>query len=104
MEARVVADYHLGMADFHTMIQAQVSIDGASFFLSQGTDVDALSQQIEAAARSHATFIALPVVGNRSVRVLVSPRSHVVIAVETVPFDPRDTGDLSTPYGGFYDL
>ena len=36
--------------------------------------------------------------------VLVSSAAHVVFSVETVQYDPRDTGDLEEPYGGLFDF
>jgi hypothetical protein len=57
-----------------------------------------------AALGSAGRFIAFTVVGNRAVSVLITARSHVIISVETVQFDPRDTGDDELPYGGLYDF
>ena len=43
------------------------------------------------------------VVGNREVRVLITPHTQVSIATEPVPFDERDDGDLSSSFGAHYD-
>lgn len=49
-------------------------------------------------------FVEFVVVGNRSVSVLIASVTQVVISVETVNFDGRDTGDDAVPYGGEFDL
>lgn len=86
------------------MVQTEVIFDGTSFLLSQDQDVGDLKARIEEAARGTGTFVDLVVVGNRSVSVLITPRSHVTISVATVAYDARDTGDVDYPYGGYYDL
>jgi hypothetical protein len=43
-------------------------------------------------------------VGNRSVSVFISTGSQVVISVDSVQVDHRDTGDDTAPYGGAFDL
>ncbi|KQZ23798.1 hypothetical protein ASD43_05085 [Microbacterium sp. Root553] len=87
-----------------TMVQTEITFDGTSFLLSQDQDVGELRHRIEEATRGTGTFVDLVVVGNRSVSVLITPRSHVTISVATVAYDSRDTGDLDYPYGGYYDV
>ncbi len=48
-------------------------------------------------------FVSFTVVGDWNVSVLISPRSQVVFSVDTVEFDPRDTGDNLEPFGGQFD-
>ncbi|WP_345750342.1 hypothetical protein [Microbacterium rhizophilus] len=91
------------MSDLQTMIRTEVSVNGASFFLAQGQDLDALKQSIERAVAEGGRFVEFTVVGNRAVSVLVTAAAHVAFSVETVQFDPRDTGDEGTPFGGLYD-
>lgn len=92
------------MADMQTMVRTEISINGRDYFLAQGQDLDALRQAIEDASHSDGQFVDFVVVGNRTVSILVTPRTEVVISVETVQFDSRDTGDSEEPYGGFYDI
>ncbi|MFJ4172527.1 hypothetical protein [Microbacterium sp. NPDC089696] len=92
------------MSEAKTMIRTEVTIDGASFLLSQDQAVEDLRRRIEEAVETAGTFVDMTVVGNRSVSVLITPRTHVTISVATVAFDARDTGDLEFPYGGYYDL
>ncbi|WP_251008708.1 hypothetical protein [Curtobacterium sp. ISL-83] len=86
------------------MVRTEVAINGQSFFLAQDQDVDALRRSVEAAISSSGRFVHFTVVGNREVSVLVSPRTEVVISVETVQFDPRDTGGDDEPWGGLFDM
>lgn len=90
-------------ADEQTMVRTQIVIDDASFFLAQGQDLLDLQERIEDAVRSGGRFENFVVVGNREIRVLLTARSRVVLSVETVQYDPRDTGDAGVPYGDFYD-
>lgn len=91
------------MSDVETMVQTQVAVNGARFFLAQGQDIDELKRRIEEATASTGTFVDFVVVGNRSVSVLVSARTAVVFAVETVTYDPRDDAD-DEPFGDMFDM
>lgn len=92
------------MSDTRTMVRTQVMVNDVGFYLSQDQDVDDLKQRIEAAMQADGRFVDFTVVGNRMVSVMVTPRTHVVVSVETVPFDVRETGDDSAPFGGAFDL
>ena len=85
------------------MVRTEVSINGRSFFLAQDQVPSELQSRIEAAVDSPGTFVSFTVVGNREVSVLITPRSQVVFTIETVQFDPRDTGNVDAPFGGYYD-
>lgn len=93
-----------GMTPAETMVRTQAAIDDAVYLLAQGQDLDALKEQIEAAARSGGGFVDFTVVGNREVSVLVTAGTRVVFSVETVRYDERDTGDQAAPFGGLYDF
>lgn len=86
------------------MVRTEIAINGTSVFLAQEQDIEALKHRIEAAAQAGGGFVDFVVVGNRSVSVLISAQTQVIISVATVVFDPRDTGDEDMPFGGFYDL
>ncbi len=92
------------MSEVQTMIQTEVTIDGTSYLLAQDQDVTELRRQVEATVRTSGAFVDFVVVGNREVSVLITPPSHVTITVATVAFDPRDTGDLDYPFGGYFDV
>ena len=85
------------------MVRTEVLVNGASYPLAQGQDLDELRLRFEEAARDGARFVDFVVVGNRSTAVLVSPRTEIVISTQAAQFDPRDTGDDDEPYGGFFD-
>ena len=89
--------------DGQTMVRTQIAIDEASFFLAQGQDLTELRSRIEQAVQEGGRFVSFVVVGNREVSALLTPHSRVALSVETVPHDPRDTGDADDPYDGFFD-
>ncbi|MDF2993440.1 MAG: hypothetical protein K0S37_3954 [Microbacterium sp.] len=90
-------------ADGETMVRTQMAIDDASFSLAQGQDLDLLKRCIEEAVQAGGRFVTFIVVGNRNVSALFTAHSRVALSVETVQFDPRDTGDSGDPFGGFFD-
>lgn len=94
----------LCMDESKTMVQTEVLVDGVPHLLAQGQDVDEIKRQIEVAISGSGNFVDIVVVGNRTVSVLVTPRSRVAISVATVLHDDRDDGDLGAPFGGFYDF
>ncbi len=87
-----------------TMERTEVVIDGVSLLLAQEQDLDDLIQRFEAAANGPARFVEFVVVGNRRMRVLITPGARIMISTTSVPYDPRDTGDESAPWGGMFDL
>ncbi|MDD7929910.1 hypothetical protein [Microbacterium thalli] len=91
------------MTEMKTMIRTSIEIDGDVFALAQGDVVDQLASQVEEASRSGARFVTFTVVGNRTVRALITPTTRVIISVESVQFDPRDDGDLDKPFGSHFD-
>ncbi|WP_235560627.1 MULTISPECIES: hypothetical protein [unclassified Microbacterium] len=90
--------------DAHTMVRAQIVVDDATFSLAQGQDLADLQQRIESAVHSGGRFESFVVVGNRRMSVLCTAHTRVLFAVETVQYDPRDTGDSEDPFGGFFDV
>lgn len=87
-----------------TMVRARIALNEAEFFLAQGQDVEDLRRRIEDAMHSGGRFVDFVVVGNRAISVLIASATQVVISVETVDFDARDTGDDAMPYAGEFDL
>jgi hypothetical protein len=87
-----------------TMVRTEIAIDGRITYLAQGQDIEHLKRRIEEAMATPGAFVEFTVVGNRTMSVLITPRSQVVFAVDTVQYDPRDTGNEAEPYGGLYDL
>ncbi|MDQ1085232.1 MULTISPECIES: hypothetical protein [Microbacterium] len=91
------------MSDTQTMVRTQIIIDDHGYFLAQGQDLVALEKRIEDAVRGGGRFERFIVVGNREMSVLFTATSRVCFSVETVQYDPRDTGDAAEPFGGFFD-
>ena len=87
-----------------TMVRTELAINGTSYPLSQGQDLDGLKRRIEEAVHAGGRFVDFTVVGNRAMSALITPAVRVIFSVETVQYDPRDNGDDSAPYGGPYDL
>lgn len=87
-----------------TMTRTTISIGDAQFILAQGQDHEELQRRIETALRAGGAFVKFVEVGNRTVSALITGRDRVILSVETVPFDARDTGDVDYPFGGFHDL
>lgn len=87
-----------------TMVRTRIALNDTEFFLAQGQDVGELRQRIEDAMHSGGGFVEFVVVGDREVSVLIASATQVVISVETVNFDTRDTGEGAVPYGGEFDL
>jgi hypothetical protein len=92
------------MSEIQTMERTEILIDGVSNHVAQEQDLDDLMQRLVSASNSPSAFVEFVVVGNRRVRVLVTPRTQVVISTETVRYDSRDTGDENAPWGGLYDV
>lgn len=86
------------------MVRTQVAVNDVGFFLAQGQDVPDLKRRIEFAAQAGGRFVDFLVVGNRSVSVLISSSSHVVISVETAEFDGRDETDDAVPFSDVLDM
>lgn len=87
-----------------TMVRTQVVVNDAGFYLAQGQDLEKLKEEIEDAAKSGGKFVDFVIVGNRVASVLITFGTQVVMSVETVQFDPRDTGDDTDPFGGAFDM
>lgn len=96
--------YRAGMSDMKTMERTEIQIDGMTALLAQEQDLEELLARIVAAANGPAAFVDFVVVGNRRIRVLVTPRSRVAVSTASVQYDPRDTGDEQTPWGGQFDV
>ncbi|QNA91726.1 MULTISPECIES: hypothetical protein [unclassified Microbacterium] len=87
-----------------TMVRIRIELNDTGYYLAQGQDVTDIRDRIETAMRAGGGFVEFVVVGNRSISVLITLATRIVISVETVEYDVRDTGDDSAPYGGDFDL
>lgn len=92
------------MSETRTMVRTHVAVNDVGFVLAPGQDVDALKEEIESAARSGPRFVEFVVAGDRSVSVLMSAVTQIVISVETLSIDHRADLDEIDPFGSAYDL
>jgi hypothetical protein len=90
--------------EMQTMTRTRVALNETEYFLAQGQDVADLRQRIEDAMRSGGGFVEFDVSGDRTVSVLISSATQVVISTSTVYPDRNDGGDDGVPYGGDFDL
>ena len=84
-------------------LQTLVTIDGASFILSPTQDAVKLCDDLEAAAASTGRVVRFEAAGDRLVRSLVTPHSHVIITEEHVTLD-SDQAVLTLGLSGSWDL
>lgn len=87
-----------------TMVRTQVAVDDVGFLLAQGQSIEDIKDHVEQALHGGGGFVDFAVVGNRTMSVLITPSSRVVVSIETVQLDPQDSGDDTVPYGGVFDM
>ena len=92
------------MSELRTMVRTQVTVNDVGFILAPGQDVDRLKEEIASAAQSGPRFVEFVVVGDRSVSVLVSVGTPIVISVDNVTVHQGDDDDDTAPFGSAYDL
>ena len=92
------------MSDPATMVQVTIAIGESHYLLAQGLDHGELKRRIEDAIHGGGAFVDFVAVGNRLVSAFLDGRERIVLTVETVRFDHRDTGDTDAPFGGMYDV
>ncbi|MBF4461153.1 MULTISPECIES: hypothetical protein [unclassified Rathayibacter] len=80
------------------MIRTTVTIEGKTYGLSQGTDVDELKQSATRATQAGGGLVDFVIVGNRHVTVLISTGVPVIFEEVVVADDDRDTGDVQHPW------
>jgi hypothetical protein len=92
------------MGELTTMVQTAIRINGNEQLLAQNEDIDDLKAKIRTALHAGGDFVDFVVAGNRRVNILITPSTEVVITLATVAHDPRDDGDETRPFGGYYDF
>ncbi|MFK3676780.1 hypothetical protein ACI2IP_03580 [Microbacterium sp. NPDC090218] len=86
------------------MTRTRVALNETEYSLVQGQDIADLRRRIEDAVRSGGGFVEFDVSGDRTVSVLISSTTQVVISTATVDPDRSDGGEEGVPYGGDFDL
>lgn len=79
-----------------TIIRLQ--IDGQTFYLDEGHDVELLKQQVVDAAKTGAAFVDFDAAGRGRVSVLVTPQLGVRFEVSDAPVD--DAGEWAPSPSG----
>ncbi|MFB4350441.1 hypothetical protein [Microbacterium sp. CR_7] len=74
----------------HTQDQTEIFIDGLSYILAVSADVDAVQHDVERAIATPGQFVQFTASGERQVRVLVTPQSHVSFVTEDVTVESSD--------------
>jgi NADPH-dependent 2,4-dienoyl-CoA reductase/sulfur reductase-like enzyme len=92
------------VTDTETRARTEVRVNGESYLLAPGQDIDALRQRIEDVARHGAAFVDFIAAGDRPTAVLVSGRTEVVIASQWVTTDEHGSAPEDEPFEAFYDL
>lgn len=91
------------MSESKTMVRTSIAVGDSVYLLAQSQDYEELKHRIEAAVRAGGEFVEFIVVGNRRVSALMTGSDRVILTLETVPYDERDTGDVDFPFGTFFD-
>ncbi|WP_309102922.1 hypothetical protein [Microbacterium sp.] len=92
------------MDDVRTLERTRVAVNSDSFLLTPGEDIEAIKQRIEDAQRAGGGFVEFAAAGERTVSVLISSHSHVVITIETVQAERMDDEAAATQFEGVFDL
>lgn len=77
------------MTQIQTAIRTELAINGRSFFLERGQDIE-LRQDIESAVRAGAAFVDFTLVGGGTVSVLITSASRVTLIIEAVEVEPDE--------------
>ena len=77
------------MGELHAIIRTVIVVNDIRFELATGTNLDNLTARIETAVRVGGGLVELTVTGERLVRVLITPATHLVISAEPVAADTR---------------
>jgi hypothetical protein len=80
------------------MQRATLTLDGHSYPLAQGVELDELKSTIENAVHAGGKFVDITVLGNVAVSILVAPGFPILLTTEEVQDDPRDNGEISEPF------
>lgn len=80
------------------MLRTTINVNGVEYRLAQGRDVDEVKRASVAAVRANGDLVDVVVVGNRLVSILMSPGVPITFESIEVDDDPRDDGDLDSPF------
>jgi hypothetical protein len=75
-----------------------MNIDGTSYALAQGQEIDTIEASVVQAARDGADLVTVTLYGNRALDVVVTPGVPITFETAEVPDEARDDGDLTVPF------
>jgi hypothetical protein len=75
-----------------------MNVDGTSYPLAQGQEIDTIEAAVVQAARDGADLVTVTLYGNRALDIVVTPGVPITFETEEVPDEARDDGDLSVPF------
>ena len=94
------------MTDQATRVRTEVTINDTPFLMAEGQDLNDLKRRIEDASQPGGRFVDFVIAGDRSISVLITAASRVVVTVDIVPLDipsiaGEDEYDGTFDYDGF---
>jgi hypothetical protein len=73
-------------------------VSDTSHPLAQGQDIEFIEAAALTAVRDGGDIVKVTLYGNRELAILVSPGVPITFVVTEVPEEPRDDGDLESPF------
>lgn len=92
------------MGEEQRVTRAEVVVDGEPVILARHQDLPALKRRFEAAVATGGAFVDLDAAGGRSVSVLVTPHTRVVITVRSVQIGETGAFDHGEPFGTLFEF
>ena len=86
------------------MKRITITVSDTQYPLAQGQDVAVIEAAALEAVRAGGDLVRVTLYGNRELAILVSPGVAVTFEIADVPDEPRDDGDLSSPFEPFSSL
>jgi hypothetical protein len=83
------------------MKRITITVSDTQHPLAQGQEVDTIEAAALKAVRAGGDIVRVTLYGNRELAILVSPGVPITFEVADVPDEPRDDGDLNSPFEPF---
>lgn len=80
-----------------------VTVSDTAHPLAHDQSIEVIEAAALAAVRSGGDIVKVTLYGNRELSILVSPGVPITFVVVEVPDEPRDDGDLDSPFEPFSD-
>jgi hypothetical protein len=86
------------------MKRITMTVSDTQYPLAQGQDVRVIEDAALVAVRAGGDIVKVTLYGNRELAILVSPGVPITFEVADVADEPRDDGDLGSPFEPFSSL